>query len=167
MLPIRAILHPTDFSEHSEHAFRLACSLARDHGARLIILHVWSVPTAMLFGEVLPDPDSVTSRAEVEVELYNYRPLDPNVLVEHVLMEGDPAATILQVADGSMIDLIVMGTHGRRGLRRLLMGSVAENVVRRATCPVVTVKNPFPETEPIREVERAASEAPLQEMVTG
>jgi nucleotide-binding universal stress UspA family protein len=71
------------------------------------------------------------------------------VPVEHqLLFVGDPAAEILRVAQAVKADLIVLGTHGRTGLGRLLMGSVAEQVVRRAPCPVVTVKAPLPQGGP-------------------
>ena len=67
---------------------------------------------------------------------------DSNVPVERRLLAGDPADAIIRLAESEHIDLIVMGTHGRRGLSRLLMGSVAESVVRVAPCPVLTVKQP-------------------------
>jgi len=167
MLPIHAILHPTDFSDHSEHAFHLACSLARDHGARLIVLHVWSIPTSMLFGEVVPIPDAGRYDRNIEDELHSYQPDGRDQPCEHMLVQGDPAIVILQVAKDVAADLIVMGTHGRRGLMRLLMGSVAEQVVRSASCPVVTVKNPFAEAEPAVSEQAVCDGAPLQEMVTG
>jgi len=69
-------------------------------------------------------------------------PSDPSVSFEHKLLAGDPAAAIVEAADQENVDLIVLGTHGRTGLTRLLMGSVAENVVRKAKCPVLTVKHP-------------------------
>jgi nucleotide-binding universal stress UspA family protein len=133
MLPIRTILHPTDFSVPSNSALTLACSLARDQGARAIILHV--VPTALAaekrgFGEDLGD------------ELNRMAIPDREIRTERRLEEGDPVAQILRVAREMNCDLIVMGTHGRTGLGRLVMGSVAEQVVRKAPCPVLTVKMP-------------------------
>ena len=74
--------------------------------------------------------------------LQQLRPEDPKILVEHRLVQGGGAEEILQVAQERKCDLIVMGTHGRTGLGRLLMGSVAEQVVRKAACPVLTVKTP-------------------------
>lgn len=71
-------------------------------------------------------------------------PEDPNVKYEHRMVTGDPAGRIVELAEEENIDLIVMGTHGRTGLKRLLMGSVAEAVVRRAKCPVLTFKEPHP-----------------------
>jgi len=66
------------------------------------------------------------------------------VRFEHKLLVGDPASAIVEAAEEENVDLIVLGTHGRTGLTRLLMGSVAENVVRKAKCPVLTVKHPSP-----------------------
>ena len=143
MLAIRTILHPTDLSPLSEYGLRLACSLARDHGARLIVLHVR--PPEILFADspyvLLPDPGQVWEHWQEE--LRQLQPQDPTVAVEHLLKEGDPATEILRTAKANDCDLIVMGTHGRTGVSRLLMGSVAERVLRKAACPVLTVKAPF------------------------
>jgi nucleotide-binding universal stress UspA family protein len=160
MLPIHTILHPTDFSDRSTHALHLACALARDYGARLIILHVATTPT-IAYGEgvVPPDPETLF---EAERELLERLTVpDPAVAVERRFEEGDPIADILRVAQESHADLIVMGTHGRTGLSRLLMGSVAEQVVRRASCPVLTVTHPFavPATAEMPEAALAAGGA--------
>jgi nucleotide-binding universal stress UspA family protein len=147
MPPIRTVLHPTDFSERSDYAFRLACSLARDYGARLLLVHV--TPTVVVSGEVVtlpPQPPDVWKA--LQEQLANLRPPDPNVSVGRHLKEGDPATEILRLAREAKVDVIVMGTHGRTGFGRLLLGSVAEQVVRRAPCPVVTVKAPLPEAGP-------------------
>jgi nucleotide-binding universal stress UspA family protein len=147
MLPIHTILHPTDFSEYSAHAFRLASALARDYGARLIALHVL-VPPAVVYGEGMVVPDAEQQRDEVRAQLEKLQALGGQVRVVPRLVEGAPVAEILRVAQETGADLILMGTHGRTGLRRLLMGSVAEQVVRQAACPVLTVKMPFPEAVP-------------------
>jgi nucleotide-binding universal stress UspA family protein len=147
MLAIRTVLHPTDFSERSELAFRLACSLARDYGARLLVLHVAEPPFAVA-GEgvvMLPFEEDLEP---LRRQLQQLRPPDPKVQVEHRLVQGDAATEILRVAEETKCDVIVLGTHGRTGVARLLMGSVAEQVVRKARCPVVTVKAPLPETTP-------------------
>jgi universal stress protein A len=145
MLPIRTILHPTDFSAHSEYAFRLASSLARDYGARLIELHVLERPL-FIHGGVMtappPPPPPEEQRLAIREQLQRTKPPDPAISIEHLLEEGDPATGILQVAQERSCDLIVMGSHRRTGLGRLLMGSVAEQVVRKACCPVLTVKLP-------------------------
>jgi nucleotide-binding universal stress UspA family protein len=148
MLAIKTILHPTDFSERSDFAFRLACSLARDYGARLIVLHVAEPPMALAGEGVLMLPPAADLEPLRE-KLHQIRPQDPKIQVEHRLCQGNAATEILQIAEEPKCDLIVMGTHGRTGLGRLLMGSVAEQVVRRAPCPVVTVKIPLRETRPI------------------
>jgi nucleotide-binding universal stress UspA family protein len=163
MMTIQTILHPTDFSPRSEQALHLACSFARDHGARLIVLHVMERPVFVHSG--IMDASVVRGheddRNAVQEQLRQIRSPDPTVPVTHRLEEGDVAAAILQVAQESRCDLIVMGTHGRTGLRRLLMGSVAEQVVRKARCPVLTVKVPFSTSAcsgvPTREHQMAAS----------
>ena len=76
-------------------------------------------------------------------KLDELKPGQDNVPVDHYLAHGDPASEILRLAQDAKADVIVMGTHGRTGLPRLLMGSVAEQVVRKAPCPVVTVKSPM------------------------
>jgi nucleotide-binding universal stress UspA family protein len=169
MLPIQTVLHPTDFSERSDYAFRLACALARDYGARVIVLHVWSPPAAV-FGDVASVPPLPAGYypAATEEKLSRIQSPDPAVRVVHRLEEGEPVATILAVAEGAKADLIVLGTHGRSGLSRLLMGSVAEGVVRKATCPVVTVKTPFPEAKPVARAEASAAVSePLLEPMQG
>jgi nucleotide-binding universal stress UspA family protein len=146
MLPIHTILHATDFSERSDHAFRLACALARDYKAHLIVLHVLPAPAVGYpDGIILTQPEDY--REQARIKLQQMRPTDPAVPMDRLLGDGDPATTIVDTAKDKNCDLIVMGTHGWTGLTRLLMGSVAEAVVRRAPCPVLTVKMPFPVTE--------------------
>jgi nucleotide-binding universal stress UspA family protein len=156
MLPIRTILHPTDFSPQAEYAYRLASALARDYGARMILMHVKMIPNAA-YGEfaALP-PEPVESTEHLKQQLMQLKPRD--CAVEYVLTEGVPAEEIVKVAKDKHCDLILMGTHGRSGLGRLLMGSVAELVVRRATCPVLTVKTPATAKSVAREP--ALAEAP-------
>ena len=145
MLSFQTILHPTDFSANSAAAFQLACSLARDHSARLIVLHV-AAPLVAIYGDgIVPvalEPE--VQREDLAEQLRQVQPQGGQVRVEHQLADGDPALEILNAARQSQCDLIVLGTHGRTGLGRLLMGSVAEQVVRKAHCPVLTVKTPVP-----------------------
>ncbi len=143
MLAIKTILHPTDFSERSDQAFHLACSLARDHGARVIVLHVMPPPVATSVGGVMT-PEPGTHQQECWEQLCRRKSDDPRVKVEHLITEGSPGEGILRAVKEKHCDLIVMGTHGRTGLGRLLMGSVAEAVVRKASCLVLTVKTPMP-----------------------
>jgi nucleotide-binding universal stress UspA family protein len=146
MLTIRTILHPTDFSQHSTNAFRLSCALARDYSARLILLHVLERPVAVYAGVMTPQPPppATEPRQAAIQQLQHMEPADGTLSVERLCEEGEPATGILQIAQERGCDLIVMGSHGRSGLGRLLMGSVAEEVVRKAACPVVIVKTPLP-----------------------
>jgi nucleotide-binding universal stress UspA family protein len=148
MMQIRTILHPTDFSPRSEAAFQLACSLARDHKARLLILHVLERPVIVYTGVMMappPPPPTEEERQALREQLQKIRPNDASIAVEHRLEEGDTATAIIEVAREAGCDLVVMGTHGRTGLGRLLMGSVAELVLRGAACPVLTVRLPLPQ----------------------
>jgi nucleotide-binding universal stress UspA family protein len=149
MLPIRTILHATDFSENSAFAFRVAASLARDHGARLLLLHVVEEPVIPYGGVMTPPPPS-TAAADAKEQLLRIKPRDPRVKMEHLLLIGEPATAICQAARDHNCDVIVMGTHGRTGLGRVLMGSVAEQVVRKASCPVLTMKTPDRQTVPVQ-----------------
>jgi nucleotide-binding universal stress UspA family protein len=141
MFPMQTILHATDFSDSSKCAFRLACSLAGRFGARLIVLHVAVRPT-VAFGHGVMPPDPEECEEYLQECLHCMRAGDPTLKLERRLVEGEPAAEILRVAEETKCDLIVIGTHGRTGLGRLLMGSVAEEVLRKADCPVLTLKTP-------------------------
>jgi nucleotide-binding universal stress UspA family protein len=146
MLAIRTILQPTDFSERSAFALGLACSLARDYGARLILLHVAEPPYTVASEGMLVIPPLVDLEPFRE-RLQRLLPSDPKIAVEHRVVPGDPATEILQAAEETHSDVVVLGTHGRTGVARFLMGSVAEQVVRRAPCPVLVVKAPFSLTQ--------------------
>jgi nucleotide-binding universal stress UspA family protein len=148
MSAIQTILYPTDFSKHAEYAFPLACSLARDYGARLVILHAVAPP--IMFGEGVAVPPPVDDKQALQEKLNQLQAPDSRISVERRLLDGDPASEILHVAAETKCGMIVMGTHGRTGLGRLLMGSVAEQVVRKAPCPVLTMRIPLPETQSAR-----------------
>src|SRR5207302_10989546 len=138
MIRITKILYPTDFSSHSNQAYFHAVALAEEHGASLTIAFVYSpgfLGTAEFHGEA-------GDREYWRKQLEQIRPVDPGITVNHVFLEGDPATEIVRYAMDAGIDLIVMGTHGRSGLERLLMGSVAEKVMREARCSVLVVKLP-------------------------
>jgi nucleotide-binding universal stress UspA family protein len=143
MLPIRTILHPTDFSEQAQHAFAAACSLARDHGSRLVVLYI-RAPVVAAYGEMGPIvPDPVWTPADVKAALDALHLPDPGVEIEYRVAEGEPATQIINQARALGASLIVMGTHGRTGLGRLLLGSVAEAVLRKSPCPVLTLRAPL------------------------
>ncbi|HEY1375200.1 MAG TPA: universal stress protein [Gemmataceae bacterium] len=147
MLRVRSILHPTDFSDNSAAALELAGAVARDYGARLVIVHV-KPPPVVASGVMTPEPpDPPEHAAELRRRLDTCGPATPGVPVEHVMLAGDAAAEIVRLATDEGFDLIVLGTHGRTGLGRLVMGSVAEKVLRWAPCPVLTVKRPVPTAE--------------------
>lgn len=145
MLRFKAILHPTDFSTHSHYAFRLAGSMARDHDSRLIVFHsvLTLGPELVSHGEAATELQPEAYRQKLWDELRGVRLSDPAVNVEYLLSEGDPAEEIIRATQESGAELIVMDTHGRTGLQRLLVGSVAEHVIRRATCPVLVVRSPL------------------------
>lgn len=136
MPDIHTILHPTDLSDTSEAAFRLACSLARDYGSDLLVLNVYPPP---INGAEAVDRDrSDEIENDLLDALHKLSLMNNDLHIEYRVEEGSPAEVILDVARDC--DLIVMGTHGRGGIARAIMGSVAEHVLRDATCPVVTVR---------------------------
>jgi len=141
MLSIRTILHPTDFSESSRQAFRLACTLAADHRARLIVMHV--IPEERPFIGSVMTPPAAEEYPEARETLGQFKTQSSRVKLEHRLVVGDPVEEICRVAEEAGARLIVMGTHGRSGLNRFFVGSVAEQVVRKAPCPVLTVRAPI------------------------
>jgi nucleotide-binding universal stress UspA family protein len=148
MLAIRRILHPTDFSDLSRPAFDVACALARDYGAELVVGHVVPLPPPAVVEGVMIEPEDDGLDAHT-ARLAEFAPDDPRVRMVRRLRRGDEAAEILKLAEEFGADMIVMGTHGRGGLARLVMGSVAERVMRKAPCPVLTVRAPFaPATAP-------------------
>lgn len=133
------ILFPTDFSTASDAALAHAEAVAKQSNAKLLIVHVEEPPLAYGGGELyygLPEPSSERIRKMLD----DVRPKDPSVAFSHRLVMGDPAGEIVRIAGEEKVDSIVLGTHGRTGLSRLLMGSVAEGVVRRAPCPVLVYR---------------------------
>ena len=150
MLNIQTILHPTDYSERSDYAFRIACSLARDYRAKLVLLHV-ALRSVTIEGEAAIAPRS-EEYFQGELDKLESVSVPAGIRVERFVREGDPAGEILRAAQFTNADLIVMGTHGRTGLSRLLMGSVAEQVLRKAPCPVLTVRTPALQGEPADEL---------------
>jgi nucleotide-binding universal stress UspA family protein len=161
MLPIRSVLYPTDFSECSNLVFRLACTLAQDYGARLVVAHI-AEPPGPIYSDGVVVPLADVDEEPLRAKLLQLVPRDPNVRVEHRLAAGDAATEILRLAKETQADVIVMGTHGRTGLARVLMGSVAERVVRKAPCPVVTVKNPLPRVQRSEESRPEAANQPVE-----
>jgi nucleotide-binding universal stress UspA family protein len=153
MIHIKKILYPTDFSSYSNQAYFHAVALAEHHGASLTVLFVHT-PDFTAPGKT--DPSA--GKRYWQDQLEQIHPLNPNIPVRHVFLDGDPATEIVRFARDAGMDLIVMGTHGRTGLDRLLMGSVAEKVMREAQCSVLVVKLPKGMPTPSRaDVEVAAN----------
>jgi universal stress protein A len=156
MIPIKTILHPTDFSKPSEYALRFACALARDYRARLVLLHVIEPP--VYFGELgmtVPLPEDFHPRLKDRLE--HLVSADCGVPVSTMLVEGKASKEILRIALERDCDLIVLGTHGRTGLSRVLLGSVAEVVTRHSHVPVLTLRNPALLDAPAKELEQTVS----------
>jgi universal stress protein A len=141
MLAIRTILFATDFSPSSEAALPLACALARDYGARLVLVHVSGPPTVLDYRAMAMSGELVNPGEAAKEQFAQLGPALRGIAAECRIEEGDAAKEILRVADDIGADVIVMGTHGRTGLARLL-GSVAEKVIRLAKCPVLTLRHP-------------------------
>jgi nucleotide-binding universal stress UspA family protein len=140
---IGVILHPTDFSAGFGEALRVARSLARDHGARLILMHVVAYPIAVEGGMTAEfDVDYYRDALEMARELVDGP--DLKYPVETSFCRGAPADEIVRVAKEVGCGLILMGTHGRTGLGRLLLGNTAESVLPEVSCPVMVVKSPTP-----------------------
>lgn len=142
---VRRILFPTDFSPAAETAARWAEAMRQRFGAELVVLHVLDLSLAGLAGlstqvAMMPAVDELVERvrAEAAEEMARLQARFPQART--VLREGSTRPTILQVAEEVGADLIVMGTHGRTGLARVLLGSVAEYVVRHSRVPVLTIR---------------------------
>jgi nucleotide-binding universal stress UspA family protein len=160
---ITRILVPTDFSETSDTALTHAQSLADSLGASLHLVHVFddSYADAMLADASAAVYDSMRSTAMGTARRKLQRRMRPaerrRFFGTTAMITGTPAAAIVDYADEHDIDLIVMGTHGRRGFAHLLLGSVAEQVVRTAKCPVLTVRDKHAERVRDRVHEAAAA----------
>lgn len=148
-MEIRTILLPTDFSECANYALSYATSLARQAGAKIICVHVIEpvVPTVGYTGMTEPLPivdisEQLEDSAERELPKIAEHEECAGLDVEELIAHGDAASEIARVAKERDVDLIVISSHGRTGLGRILFGSTAESVVRHAPCPVLVVKPP-------------------------
>ncbi len=146
-MQIRSILLPTDFSECGNYALSYAASLARKFGASIICVHVIEpmVPTVGYSGMTEPLPladitDQLEDSAERELPKIAECEECAGLEIEEVIAHGEAASEIARVAEERNVDLIVISSHGRTGLGRILFGSTAEAVVRHASCPVLVVK---------------------------
>jgi universal stress protein A len=137
--PMKAkkILLPIDFSPSSDEAVDAASMLARGSGGELLIVYVEELPIHEGTGYLYRVPES---SAEARQRLEQVVP-PAGVPYRHRILKGPVVEALLEVAEAEQIDVIVMGTHGRRGITAVVMGSVAEAIVRRAPCPVLVVKD--------------------------
>ena len=148
MIEIKNILFPTDFSEAAEYAMRFAISFAQEYGAKLHVLHVVEDVGHAIYFDLLQAPPLAQLLTQIEdrarTELERALPADISPPIEHEcrLRRGIPFVQIVRAAAELKCDLVVLGTHGRNGLTHALFGSVAEKVVRKAPCPVLTVRHP-------------------------
>lgn len=151
MFSLSRILVPVDFSQNSGDALRYAVFLAERFDASIDVLHVWVPPPHVRPELLTPLLSSEERKGETQARLHTQEEMQGFLLSlgldEHPRIRprydtGKPAETIVSNTAERAYDLIVMGTHGRTGLSRVMLGSVAEYVVRHATCPVLTIR-PF------------------------
>lgn len=146
MAAIQKVLCPTDLSDECRAAFELACEWATQFGAELHLLHVVAELTNPYpylgppFNEAMAWETMIRQKAHAALDAWPLPDRFKSMKVVRELRSGSAIANILQYVEEKKIDLIVMGTHGRHGISHLLLGSVAENIVRRATCSVLTVR---------------------------
>jgi nucleotide-binding universal stress UspA family protein len=154
-MAISRILMPVDYSDASREAVQFACYLAKHLGAALDIVHVWDRPAYVADTVVVAQgggkPKSLAEmiRENAEAEMKEFLAscqVSADVRVTSHLESGEPASTILRVAEKTGVDLVIVGTHGRTGVRHLLLGSIAEKLVRLSPVPVLTVPPPEPGT---------------------
>jgi nucleotide-binding universal stress UspA family protein len=148
MIKIEKILFPTDFSDHSKHAFSYALSFAKEYGANICMVHVIE-DVQYLANAYMFDVPMMPSFADVEQnrlkemqEFIDREVTDSDIQVQKVVRHGRPFVEIIQIARDENVDLIVIATHGRGGLEHVLFGSTAEKVVRKAPCPVLSIRLP-------------------------
>ena len=144
-MQIKTILYPTDFSKGARAALDHAISLAGDYSAKLILLHVvedipiaeWYIPSAISVADLTED---LRKSALQEMNKWVVEVSSQVKDVEKMVVNGVPFVEIIGAAREKKADLIVIGTHGRTGIDHMLFGSTAEKVVRKASCPVLTVR---------------------------
>jgi nucleotide-binding universal stress UspA family protein len=144
-MQFRHILAPTDFSEYSKNAVASALEWAKQFGAKLTILHVVELPPYPVEGYVPPQMsatflEDLERQASVDLAELVPEAEAAGIEVARVVAVGTPYRTIIETAEAGHVDLIVMATAGRTGFSHLVLGSIAERVVRTASCPVLTIR---------------------------
>ena len=145
MIKLKKVLVPTDFSESARHALTYGISFAREYEAELTLLHVVENLTVGYASDLFPVPmaevfQEISGYARAELAKLGTEARAKNVTVEEVVVQGKPSAEIMRFARETEVDMIVLGTHGKGMLDQALFGSTTERVVRRAPCPVLTVR---------------------------
>jgi nucleotide-binding universal stress UspA family protein len=150
-IQVKRILVPIDFSEHADSVIEWAAHLAEEHRSEIVLLHVYHLPVEFqqVEGAYLPADfwTSVKDEAKRTLAEYGERLRARGLTVREVVREGYPATMIEEEVTGQEADLIVIGSRGRTGLKHMLLGSIAERVVQKAPCPVLTVKTPEPASQ--------------------
>jgi nucleotide-binding universal stress UspA family protein len=146
MVNIKNILCPIDYSVYSEMALKYAIEFAEKYQAKLYLVHVldirvYDINDPDLYNVNIVDEETINKLRERLLKCVN-EDTKSKISVEAIIIQGVPFAEIIRTAKERKIDLIVLGTHGRTGLSHALMGSVAEKVVRKAPCPVLTIRHP-------------------------
>jgi nucleotide-binding universal stress UspA family protein len=139
MAAFKNILVATDFGEAARHAGDVACELAAKFGARLTLLHVWTVPMPAYAETITLPLDRIQHAADEAMELEAKRLRATFGELRTIVVPGVPWCAIVEAAQEHGFDLLVIGTHGRKGVPRLFLGSVAEKVVRASPVPVLTL----------------------------
>jgi universal stress protein A len=148
MIEVKSVLHPTDFSEPSKHALKYAVAFAEEFHAKLYVLHVIEEISSALYFDMLQAPPLAQLMVDIENQarkaLEDILPADvrSRIETEYLIRKGVPFLEIIRCAEQMQMGVIVLGTHGRTGLKHALFGSVAEKVVRKAPCPVLSVRHP-------------------------
>lgn len=146
MISVQRILVPVDFSPHAEAVVEWAAHLALEHDSEVILLHAYHLPVEFqqLEGAYLPADfwANVKQEALQSLSRYGEQLRAQGIEVTETVREGYPASVIEEEACGQNVDLVVIGCRGLSGLKHLLLGSIAERVVQRVQCPVLTVKTP-------------------------
>lgn len=145
MIKLKTVLVPTDFSESARHALRYGVSFAKEFGAELALLHVVENLTVGYASDLFPVPmaevfQEISGYAKAELAKLGEEARQRGVSVQEHVVQGKPSAEIMRFAAEHQVDMIVLGTHGKGMLDQALFGSTTERVVRRAPCPVLTVR---------------------------
>jgi len=148
MIQMSKILHPTDFSEPSKHALDYAVGFAEKFGAKIYIVHVIEEIASSMYFDMLKTPplaqlmQDIERQAEKAMANLLTAEVRERIETEYLIRRGAAFLEVVRCADEVDADLIVCGTHGRTGLKHALFGSVAEKIIRKASCPVLSVRHP-------------------------